>query len=136
MTRAARIGTVGVMAHVLFNPHATQAVRAVQAWQILVGKAMNRQTVTYELLSNEMFGKNAAGVLDRILGHVAFFCIAENLPPLTSIVVGKYGGVPGAAIPVNPAEMDQRREEVYRYDWYNLSPPTADELKAAYDAQV
>jgi hypothetical protein len=39
------------MAHVLFNPHAAQAARAVQAWQILVGRAMNRQTVTTVLLT-------------------------------------------------------------------------------------
>ena len=30
-----------------FNPSSKQSARAVQAWQILVGKAKNRQTVTY-----------------------------------------------------------------------------------------
>jgi hypothetical protein len=75
-------------------------------------------------------------VLDRILGHVAYFCQAEGLPPLTSIVGGKYGGVPGQAIPVNHDEMDERREETYRYDRYNLYPPSADELKTAYDART
>lgn len=123
------------MPTVLFNPHAAHPDRAVQAWQILVGKAMNRQTVTYKLLSELMYGKAAAGVLDKVLGHVAFFCQAEGLPPITSIVVGKYGGVPGRAIPVDPDEMDERREETYRYNWYNLYPPTAHELRAAYDAR-
>ena len=49
-----------------FNPNATSPARAVQAWQILVGKAMNRQTVTYEGLGELMFRRKAAGVLDKI----------------------------------------------------------------------
>jgi hypothetical protein len=122
------------MAAKRFSPHASQSARAVQAWQILVGKAMNRQTVTYERLSELMFGKSAAGVLDRILGHVAFFCMAENLPPLTSIVVGKWGGTPGAGIPVNQSDMDAERERVYRDNWYDVHPPTAEDLKSAYEA--
>jgi hypothetical protein len=34
-----------------FNPTSEHPGRAVQAWQILVEKAMNRQTMTYEGLS-------------------------------------------------------------------------------------
>jgi hypothetical protein len=96
---------------------------------------MNRQTLTYLGLSEIMYGKPAAGVLDRILGHVAFFCQAEKLPPLTSIVVGKGVGAPGAGIPVNQSDMDAQREQVYEFDWYDLYPPSEDELKAAYDAR-
>ncbi len=55
----------------LFNPTSAHPERAVQAWQILVGKAMNRQTVTYLGLSRMMYQRNASGVLDRILGHIA-----------------------------------------------------------------
>jgi hypothetical protein len=43
-----------------FNPHSGHPARAVQAWQILVGRAMNRQTVTYDGLSRLMYGKRAA----------------------------------------------------------------------------
>ena len=75
-----------------FNPHASQPARAVQAWQILIGMAKNRQTTTYLGLSQLMFGRDAAGVLAQILGHLAFYCIDNDLPPLTSIVVGKRRG--------------------------------------------
>jgi len=71
-----------------FNPTAEHPARAVQAWQILVGKAMNRQTVTYKGLSKLMYGKEAAGVLAAILGHIAFYCEDNNIPPLTALVVG------------------------------------------------
>lgn len=115
-----------------FNPSSTQQRRAVQAWQILVGAAMNRQTLTYELLSTRMYGKKAAGVLDKILGHVAFHCKENELPPLTSIVVGKKRGTPGQDIPIDLATVDAQREETYQFDWYNIYPPSAKELAAAF----
>jgi hypothetical protein len=55
---------------------------------ILINKAMNRQTMTYEGLSRLMYGKDAAGVLAGILGHVAFYCKENHIPPLTTLVVG------------------------------------------------
>src|ERR1700674_4657367 len=111
-----------------FNPKAAHPARAVQAWQILVGKAMSRQTTTYLGLSRLMYGKDAPGVLDQILGHVAFWCIDNGLPPLTSIVVGKKRGTPGRDIPVDPMTFDKEREQVYEFDWYNMYPPSEAEL--------
>ena len=77
-----------------FNPSSSHPLRALQAWQILIGAAMNRQTLTYLGLSQKMYKKNAQGVLDKILGHVAFYCDDNDLPALTSIVVGKGRGTP------------------------------------------
>lgn len=116
----------------LFSQERTNPARALQAWQILIATATNRQTVTYELLSKIMYGKPAAGVLNKILGHIAAFCHLRNLPPLTTIVVGKWGGTPGAAIPVLRADIDRQREEVYRCDWFNLYPPSENELDADF----
>jgi hypothetical protein len=115
-----------------FNPTAKHPARAVQAWQILVGKAMNRQTVTYQGLSKLMYQKDAAGVLDNILGHVAFYCIDNKLPPLTAIVVGKWSGTPGADIPIDPNTLDKQREKVYARDWYDIYPPSEAELAEAH----
>jgi hypothetical protein len=115
-----------------FNPTANHAARAVQAWQILVCKAQNRQTVTYKALSEIMYGKSAAGVLAQILGHIAFFCIDNKLPALTSIVVGKGSGAPGDEIPIDPAAIDEEREKVYRRDWFNIYPPSESDLHTAY----
>lgn len=116
-----------------FNPSSCHPDRAVQAWLILVSVAMHRQTLTYELLSIMMYRKKAQGVLDKILGHVAFYCIDNKLPPLTSIVVGKKRGTPGNDIPMNLARRDEERELVYSTDWYNIYPPSAGELQASYE---
>ena len=115
-----------------FNPSSQNPDRAVQAWLILVSSAMNRQTLTYEGLSELMYGHKAQGVLNRILGHIAFYCDEEGLPPLTSIVVGKKRGAPGDAIPIDPEQIDRERERVYKTDWFNIYPPTSEELSAAH----
>jgi hypothetical protein len=119
-----------------FNPSSNHPDRALQAWQILVGKAMNRQTLTYKGLSQLMYKKDAAGVLDKILGHVAFFCSDNKLPALTSIVVGKGRGTPGRDIPVDPKVMDREREKVYDYDWYNAYPPTPTQLAKSFAENI
>ncbi|MGH7030137.1 MAG: hypothetical protein ACREE9_03185 [Stellaceae bacterium] len=116
-----------------FNPHSGQPARAVQAWQILIGKAMNRQTMTYQDLSRLMYGKSAAGVIARILGHIAFYCIDNGLPPLTAIVVGKRRGTPGDEIPISAANIDEEREKVYRQNWYDLYPPSEKQLTESAD---
>ena len=53
---------------------------------------------------------NGHACLWLILGHVAFYCIDEGLPALTSIVVGKGRGTPGRDIPLNIAQTDAERE--------------------------
>lgn len=83
-----------------------------------------------------MFQKQASGVLDKTLGHIAFYCDDHGLPPLTSIVVGKKRGTPGHDIPLEPEKYDQAREEVYDYDWYDIYPPTAEELLLSFNRNI
>jgi len=117
-----------------FNPSSKHPERALQAWQILINAAMNRQTLTYKGLSILMYKKPAAGVLDKILGHIAFYCIDNDLPPLTSIVVGKGRGTPGKDIPLDEeADIDREREDVYENDWYDIFPPSVRELNESFE---
>lgn len=76
--------------------------------------------------------KPAAGVLNEILGHVAFYCIDHELPPLTSIVVNARG-IPGYGIPAELATIDAQREDVYAHDWYDIYPPDEEELVASFE---
>ena len=115
---------------ITFNPHSSQERRALQAWQILISQAMNRQTITYKSLSILMFGNQASGVLGGILGHIAFYCNEYELPPLTAIVVNSTTGLPGDEIPIS-LDLNVVREDVYNFDWFNVYPPTEKELKDA-----
>lgn len=58
-----------------------------------------------------------------------FFCIDNNLPPLTSLVVNEKTGAPGDGLIVD--EILINREKVYNYNWYQLYAPTAEELAEA-----
>ncbi|MCA1940143.1 MAG: hypothetical protein LDL26_04035 [Caenispirillum bisanense] len=115
-----------------FNPSSNLPHRAHQAWMILVGMAMNRQTTTYKALSVLMYGKEASGVLGNILGHIAYFCEDHDLPQLNVIVVSKGKGVPGDLIPLEPNEVDAVREAVYATNWYDIVPPSPQALAEAY----
>lgn len=111
-----------------FNPSSSEGMRAAQAWQILVGCAHNRQTLTYLLLSIKMFGHPAAGVLGRTLGRIASYCDKNELPQLNVLVVNEQTGMPGDSIPLNAADIDATRERVYDTDWYDIVPPTEADL--------
>jgi hypothetical protein len=117
-----------------FNPSSTHPLRAVQAWQILIGCAFNRQTITYGSLATLMYERKAAGVLAQVLGHVAFYCQEHHLPALTTIVVGQTRGTPGQSIPVDAKELDLEREAVYgfRGQWFDIVPPTPDQFRECY----
>ena len=115
-----------------FEDNATNATRALQIWQILIGKAHNRQTVTYGMLA-DMLGYRSAGIMSQMLGHIMYYCSKHGLPSLTALVVNQDTGVPGEGLTV--ADLNAEREAVFRYDWYSIVPPTHEELSAAYQEQ-
>jgi hypothetical protein len=115
-----------------FNPTSDHPTRALQAWQILIAAATNRQTYTYLGLSRMMYRKMPPECWTRSLGTLVFFCQERGLPPLTAIVVGKHRGTPGHDIPMDTKTMDKQREKVYARDWYDIYPPTMKQLADAF----
>lgn len=115
-----------------FSQQATHPARALQAWQILISTAKNRQIYTYKKLSELMYGRAAQGVIASILGHIAYFCNEYGLPPLTALVVNEKTGLPGEGIPTDK-DLNAIREEIYAFDWYDVYPPSESELKEIYE---
>lgn len=107
----------------------THAKRAVQAWQILVSAAMNRQTIRYEQLARHMYQRKTTGlILAQILGRISRLCRANGLPALNVLVVNEQG-LPGHGYPATSEQTaDQEREAVYKIDWYNIVPPMEADL--------
>jgi alkylated DNA nucleotide flippase Atl1 len=112
-----------------FDDAPSQSTRASQVWQILVSKAMNRQTLTYGQLAS-LLGFERAGVLAHILGHIMHYCIQGDLPPLTVLVVNQSTGLPGEGL--IQADLNVDREKVFGFNWFGLVPPTPVELENAY----
>lgn len=106
------------------------ALRALQAWQYLIGRAHNRQMVRYGELSQLMDYKNNQA-LTPILNNVLQYCRQHGLPPLTILVVNQ-DGVPGAGFStVNAAAPFRDQEAVFAYPWFKLVPPTPEDFQAA-----
>ena len=106
------------------------AVRALQAWQYLIGKASNRQIVQYEEL-RQLMGYPTSNPLSSILGCIMFYCQHNDLPPLTIIVVNK-SGIPGEGFTAEEMEnYHQRREDVFNFAWFKIVPPTISEFRQA-----
>ncbi len=107
------------------------AVRALQAWQYLIGKANNRQIAQYdELRVLTEYADNRP--LSSILGCIMFYCEQNALPPLTIIVVNQ-SGVPGEGFTTEQLHnYHQRREDVFNHPWYRMVPPTVAEFRDAY----
>jgi hypothetical protein len=106
------------------------AVRALQAWQYLIGKASNRQLVQYEEL-RVLMNYPTSNPLSSVLGCIMFWCQQNDLPPLTLLVVNK-SGVPGDGFTAETLNnYHQVREDVFNFPWLRLVPPTIAELRHA-----
>ncbi len=106
---------------------------ALQIYLILIGLAWNRQTITYGALSQgQMGGYGQGGVINRELGCVMGWCYENGLPALTALVVRDDTGIPGEGlVTVEGEDFPAAQQRVFRYNWFQLFPPTIQELKAA-----
>jgi putative restriction endonuclease len=114
-----------------FSDTPTLPKRALQIWQILIGKAYNRQTVTYGQLA-DMIGYAGAGTLGQNLDYLLCYCQIYQLPPITNLVVNKDTGLPGEGPGFVLAQLHADRERVYQFNWYGLVPPTPEEFAATH----
>ena len=103
--------------------------RAMQVWQILVGAAHNRQSLTYGQVA-EHLAFEGAGVLAQILDRILVYCKANELPPLTCIVVNQETGLPGSGF-TSVGELPKNREAVYKQNWYALPTPQITDFEEA-----
>lgn len=93
--------------------------RAMQIWQILIGAAHNRQTLTYGQLADYL-EFDGAGVLSQMLDPIMRLCESNGWPPLTCLVVNQETGVPGSGLST-VENLPQDREAVYEKKWYALA---------------
>lgn len=103
----------------------TRSEQAVQVWQVLIGAANYRQTLTYTMLG-ERIGVDAAK-LAIPLGMVNRYCAMKQLPPLAVLVVRSDAGTPADDLTWT-TDVDFAREAVYQLEWFKLKPPSANDF--------
>ncbi len=108
----------------------TRVERALQIWQVLIAAAQFRQILTYEIVSEKIYGKKGAGTLAQDLGVIMRYCKANGLPPLTVLAVNKKTGQPGVGLTAVTVEsLHRHREAVYGRHWFQLRPVGSKELE-------
>lgn len=99
-----------------------QEQRANLAWPILVECAAQNETITYSNLAKKLDLHHRA--MSHILGVIQSYCISENLPPLTILVVSKSAKIPGNGfIAWDIDDMNAGLQEVYQFKWSSIDNP-------------
>ncbi|WP_292024249.1 MULTISPECIES: hypothetical protein [unclassified Brevundimonas] len=116
----------------LFSEIRTRPARALQVYQVLIGLAYNRQTMTYGQVA-KILEYEGAGVFAGILDHIKHWCDQERHPALTTLIVNQTTGLPGEGFSTS-TDLHAGREAVFGCNWFDIVPPTMEELSAAYIA--
>lgn len=103
-------------------------------WNELTKLAKNRVTCSYEDIANAIhreFDTFHYGPrnINYLLGPIQEYCMHNNLPPLTSLVVNKQKGIPGngfvAADVFNKKDLRNVTDIIYEYNWKLIKNPFA-----------
>jgi hypothetical protein len=119
-----------------FDANPTRATRALQCYLILIGYAQRRQLVTYEDLSQQVFGHFAAGVMGQFLGPIMRYCEQQGIPALTSIVTNEMTGLPGEGFNTRRTPIHELHNDVFNFHWFEYFPPTEDDLGDSCSAEA
>jgi hypothetical protein len=98
------------------------ATAALQAYQILIDRAADHETIQYRELRERMH-YDASDFLSAPLGRVMRWCGRRGLPSLTALVIAEEAALPAQA-------SSSERQHVFAFDWQSVFPPTLDELAA------
>ena len=106
--------------------------RAAQIWAVLALAATNRQVLTYQLLS-ALIGVPHVG-LGQLLEPIQSYCLVNNLPPLTILVVSEQTGMPGAGF-IAGSDIPRTQQQVFAFDWVGCGAPQPADLANAVSAR-
>ena len=109
-----------------------QTRRAADVWSVLTRSAEQSQTITYKELSNEI--SVHVRPLRYALVLVQKYCLENDLPHLTSLVVNSASGLPGAGNMMDPSMLRAEYELIYSYNWSGISNPFMQKDIDAIDA--
>jgi hypothetical protein len=76
-----------------------------------------------------MIGVPSRG-LGRLLEPIQSYCLMNQLPPLTILVVQAKTGMPGVGF-VAAQDIPRTQQDVFTFDWLGLGAPSTDILEHA-----
>lgn len=103
--------------------------RAQQLWSLLGLAASNRQILSYGIVA-KLTGVPPPSVGD-FLRPIQQYCIENDLPALTSIVVQEESGIPGEGF-IAAEDVPAAQAEVFQHSWLETPAPSAEQLFDSY----
>jgi len=104
-----------------FEQLSSAPARALQIYLVLIGCAVNQQTIVYTKLAQRL-GLLTPTWLPSSLGHLADWCLREGLPPITSLAIADDTGEPGPGYPLPLDSLSAQQARVRKFDWYAIVP--------------
>ena len=98
-----------------------QEKRAAQAWPTLTELARQRNTITYGELANRI--QTDPRAVRYFLEKIQNYCLKENLPPLTILVLNQSGTQGSGFIAWDTRNAESGLERVYSHPWKNVRNP-------------
>ena len=103
----------------------TRSERAAQIWPLLAWAATNRQTLTYQIVSR------LTGLPQQSLGMflepIQSYCLENELPPLTALVVRIGDGRPGEGN-IQSDNPLQAYIQIFSFNWMERGAPSPEEF--------
>jgi putative restriction endonuclease len=98
-----------------------QNQRAAFGWDVLIQVSKNKELIRYNQLGSQIGIHHRA--VRFVLGLIQNYCLENQLPPLTILVVND-SGLPGEGfIAWDVDNIDQGLQQVYDYNWSNIENP-------------
>lgn len=98
-----------------------QIERAFRAWPVLATVARKRDTITYGELGAAINVHHRA--IRYVLGVIQDYCLEENLPPLTILIVNSSGRPGTGFIAYDLGHFERGLEDVWNFDWQTITNP-------------
>lgn len=95
--------------------------RAIRIWQVLIGLARNRQTITDENLGELIGVENILDELIQPLKLLENYCRVNELPHLVYLVILKRADIFEQNLRLTES-WDKEREDVFNFEWYKMKP--------------
>lgn len=101
-----------------------QVERAYRTWPILVNCAGANSTITYGVLAKQI-GLSHHRPIKYVLEVIQDYCLEENLPPLTILVVDQSGKRGSGFIAWGRENLEEGEHQVFNYPWHKIRNPFA-----------
>ena len=104
--------------------------RSAQIWAVLAWAARSRQYITYGQLA-QVTGAFTGG-LGAWLEPIQSYCMINELPPLTVLVVQQDSGMPGSGFTgASAGDLAKAQARVFAHNWLEHGNPGPEKLEHA-----